>query len=1096
MESELTPSWFLGIDWTGARTRSAASAGRFDFRAPLGRGGVGEVWRAIERERHREVAIKFLVRDIAREPEYQAAFREEVRSVARLRHPNVIRVIDAGVLGDDAERATGGRMVAGSPFLAMDLHRGGTLLRAVRQPLAWPALRQVLLELLDALAHAHARGMIHRDIKPTNVLFRDANDAHAGVVLSDFGLACLASDLDDDLAPPALGTLDYIAPEQLLGRTSDIGPATDLYSLGCLAWELASGEPPFAEHPADESPVVRAVARPEAFSARTDVPPGFEAWLRTALEPSVPARFRSAADMAFELRGLDGEDAGAFYTLSFRSDRFPEDWRSDVPESGDLWADHGFGLYGLRAHAFEGRYEECDLLWEAFREAALERRVRTLWLSGEAGIGKSRLVEWLGERVRELGVGSVFHARSARELRDLVTDDLRVGGMTVERAAKQIEAALELGDGDETTLVRGLTDLAEDHDDPNTGTEEHVLVASYLLRLAAQRPLVVVLDAVDPVRASDFAARLSDARAPILIVVTGRERPADGDARGFEVGPLDAEAHRRFLLGTLRLAEPVAERIERISQGHPGHAIELVGLWIERGELALDGDVYRWVEPASAVRASVPPADAASFAALWSRRLEAMLADGAPADRDALLLAAVLGETFELDEWQLASTHAGAPLRPELVDRLVLEGLFAYDDARKRSRLRFVHRDVFRDLAAAADGAPAAAELHRACVQALSPRIGARGIEERLAHHLARSGRLEASIDSFLRAAAERSRCLDERTALELASRGLEVAETIGLDDGDPRFVQLLLARAEAAHKIGEVARADEDAANAYRGSRRLQSAPLRARAARLRGRIERKQGNLAAAVRWLSEAEAHARDAGDPHLLADTRLDQSTAMIEVGAYDLAADRIEQAIESAASAHAPASEAMALLLLARVERRRGNLAKARGHVVSSIAKLAEAGRPGLLPEAFNELGALHYREGDLDAAEKAFRRAIEAHVSLGSDAIVSAEANLGMVLTERGDHDAAWDHFESVLTALEQTGAADAHRALLLPSAAAAEAWDAFDRDLEDARSAPPIVEPGLARMAELAGHIAKASGEIVRAERAYELSRRFHPAS
>jgi tetratricopeptide (TPR) repeat protein len=306
----------------------------------------------------------------------------------------------------------------------------------------------------------------------------------------------------------------------------------------------------------------------------------------------------------------------------------------------------------------------------------------------------------------------------------------------------------------------------------------------------------------------------------------------------------------------------------------------------------------------------------------------------------------------------------------------------------------------------------------------------------------------------------------------------------------DARVAQLLLARAEAAQKIGELVRADEDASEAYRLARKLQSAVLRARAAHQRGRIARKQ-NLTDAVRWLSEAEAHARDAGDPKLLADTRLDQGAAMVEVGAYDLAAERLALAATSASEAGSPGSEGMALLLLARVERRRENLAKARAHLMAALAKLAEAGRPGLLPEAFNELGSLHYREGDLDAAERAFRRAIEAHVSLGSDAIVAAEANLGMVLTERGDHDAAWDHFESVLAALEARGDARAHRALLLPSAASAEAWDAFDRDLELAASALRI-DPGLARMAELAGHIAKACGEVARAERAYALSRAF----
>ena len=201
----------------------------------LAEGGMGIVWEARHARTKVVVAIKAMTDDRARDAAGRAAFRREVRAVAGLSHPNIVHVYDFGEVSDAESRS--GPWVAGSPWVAMELAHGGSL-KDMRGQLGWPQLQGVLVALLEALGHAHARGVIHRDLKPGNVLIRNALP---DVQLADFGLAWLG---ERGNVNPA-GTPGYMAPEQIQGSPFDLGPWTDLYGLGCLAFALACGRPPF-----------------------------------------------------------------------------------------------------------------------------------------------------------------------------------------------------------------------------------------------------------------------------------------------------------------------------------------------------------------------------------------------------------------------------------------------------------------------------------------------------------------------------------------------------------------------------------------------------------------------------------------------------------------------------------------------------------------------------------------------------------------------------------------------------------------------------------------------------------------------------------
>jgi serine/threonine protein kinase len=275
-------------------------AGRYELGAVLGRGGMAEVRAGWDRRLSRAVAIKTLLPDLAERPGIRERFEGEARAAARLAHPHAVAVFDVG----EEE---------GVPFLVMEQVMGPTL----EQELAGGALdvgRVLRLgrELLAALGAAHAAGLIHRDVKPANVLI--TQDGLAKV--ADFGIAkAVAADegsapqMDLTTTGQMIGTVAYMAPERLAGRPATV--QSDLYSVGVVLYEALTGTRPFAA--STPIAVVRAVdqATPVPLRERR---PGLEPRLITVVERAMARnpedRFASAADMAAALEDRAGPAVG------------------------------------------------------------------------------------------------------------------------------------------------------------------------------------------------------------------------------------------------------------------------------------------------------------------------------------------------------------------------------------------------------------------------------------------------------------------------------------------------------------------------------------------------------------------------------------------------------------------------------------------------------------------------------------------------------------------------------------------------------------------------------------------------------------------
>ncbi len=282
---------------------SGTRLGAYEILAPLGAGGMGEVYRARDTRLGREIALKVLPADLAAHPDRLARFEREARTVAALNHPNIVTLHS---VEDDG----------GVRFLTMELVEGRSLaLEVAPGGLPIPRVIELGIALADALAAAHEKGVIHRDLKPANVMLtRDGR-----VKVLDFGLAKLAeadSGLDltqaTTVAAPlsesgvVMGTVPYMAPEQIRGKTVDA--RTDLFALGVVLYELAAGRRPFAgeTHADVSSAILRDTPRP-LHALRSELPPDLDRIVSQCLEKTPRERFQSALDVSNELRRLRKE---------------------------------------------------------------------------------------------------------------------------------------------------------------------------------------------------------------------------------------------------------------------------------------------------------------------------------------------------------------------------------------------------------------------------------------------------------------------------------------------------------------------------------------------------------------------------------------------------------------------------------------------------------------------------------------------------------------------------------------------------------------------------------------------------------------------
>jgi eukaryotic-like serine/threonine-protein kinase len=271
--------------------------GRYRLDAEIGRGGMSTVYRAFDLVLERPVAIKLMHRETAADTDQLERFRREARSVAQLNHAHVVTVIDAGEEPSTDANGDPGAPTA-TPYIVLEYVHGETLKDVIRRegPLEISQAIAYAIEIARALAAAHEHQIVHRDIKPHNVLISE----EGGAKITDFGIARTLTEEGLTIAGRVLGTTDYVSPEQALGQP--VTGQSDLYSLGVVLFEMLAGDVPFhgpspvavaMKHVREEVPDIQ-LLRPEVSAATAAV-------VERAVSKDLDRRYHDAADMLADL---------------------------------------------------------------------------------------------------------------------------------------------------------------------------------------------------------------------------------------------------------------------------------------------------------------------------------------------------------------------------------------------------------------------------------------------------------------------------------------------------------------------------------------------------------------------------------------------------------------------------------------------------------------------------------------------------------------------------------------------------------------------------------------------------------------------------
>jgi tetratricopeptide (TPR) repeat protein len=773
-------------------------AGRYHLGSLLGEGGMGQVWRARDVALDREVAVKVLAApDVA---EARERFLREARAAAALNHPNIVAIHDLG-------------QESGCLFLVMELVAGGSLRE--RPPATVDEAVEVGRQLCAALAHAHAQGLVHRDVKPANVLLV-AGATRLTVKLADLGLAMSSAASRLTVEGGIVGTVAYLAPEQAIGRVVDA--RADLYSLGVLLYELVTGRLPFSGTPvALISQHLHAPVVPPR-SHRPDLDPALEAVILRLLAKDPAQRFASADETAAALAGsfaarpsqvLAASDPLGVLDALVRGRLVGRD--SELAQLRELWRAAAGGPGGSGRCALIGGEAGAGKTRLARELAVYARLGGAVVLTGgcyefEATTPYLPFVEALRRFVREapaaelqrtLGDQAAVLARLAPELA------VRLGPLDPAPALSPPEERLRLFDHfarwlQAVAVPRGVLLLLDDLQWADQGTLQ---LLHYLLRHLSGDPLL----ALATYRVEEVGP---EHPLGLLIAELNRERLVTR----VHLGRLDAAATGEVLaalFGQDSVSGQLSAAIYRETEGNPFFVEETVKGLIDQGVIYRRGD--EWCRDED-VELRLPEGVRAAIA----RRLERL---SAPC-RDALQTAAALGKSFRFEDLALAGNTDEEALLDALDEARRSQ---LVEEERSGDRFAFTH-DKIREVLYAGMNPVRRRRLHLRLGEALLARGGDRRDERRaevLAHHFHHAGDHERGLTWSLHAAEQAQAVFAHEEALEHCRRALECAGALGRPEEEARIEETMA-------RICMTAGLSPDAAAHYEAARALTVEPRR----------------------------------------------------------------------------------------------------------------------------------------------------------------------------------------------------------------------------------------------------------------------------
>ena len=929
----------------------------------MGRGGMGVVYAAERESDGTRVALKTLSLPHAW---MLGGIRREIRALARIRHPGIVGILDEGV-------------EEGLPWFAMELVLGQNLTEvsheskletavSLEDTATGPPGRLTLIRrICSALAYLHGEGLVHRDLKPSNVLVRSDGIP----VVIDFGLiARFAGSSGRESIEDVgrrVGTYAYMAPEQIRGELVD--PRADLYSLGCILYEMVAARPPFGLEKESEVLLAHLYKDPSPPSRYArGVPPKLDALILKLLEKDPSKRMGHAEDVAAALAGL-GAGNGMF---------------AAIPRARPY----------LYRPALHGRGEAMGSLAEATARL-LAGRAALVTIQAEAGLGKTRTLLSLNAELREQRIQIIStgceppDAHSERPvsalvpLLDVVVDHCRSSGA---EAVKQIigdRAAVlaELVPSIETLPGLEVPEPPEALEPEGARLRLLRAVWESLVEFAGSEPLVILID--DGQWADDLtvgflqllADSLGSERVLVVLAMRPEEAPSEltelKSTETIRLPPLPAGEVRAMVGDMLGVAAPPRGLLEFLNraEGNPFLVAEYVRLAVERGLLEreaagqwrLAGDeadearTYEVLPVPDSVR-NLLAARLEGLTPSATRYLECAAVIGLPAS-DAIVARVAGLQTREQDDAALELMSAG----------ILEEG--------RNGRLRFV-KEGLRVLAYERIDPEARSSAHGAAADALA---GDASRLEDMAFHLERAGQKGKAAPIYLAAARRAAQRYLHHDAERLYRAYLSVQAP---------SEATVAARRELAenvlHVIGDDASARTELEHALREARRLGLSRYQAACLQALGREERLLGLVTEAEEHLSSAHRIWRREEDRRGEGQTLLELGDLQFDRRMFDEARGMFEAAQTVAAQAEAPQDEAAALGRLANVHAKEGRIPEARSLYRRALDLNRKHRQRAMEATNLENLASLYQRDGayeearDLHEAALAVARAIGA----------------------------------------------------------------------------------------------------------------------
>ncbi|HEX2733752.1 MAG TPA: protein kinase [Polyangiaceae bacterium] len=1017
-------------------------AQRYEVLGVLGEGGMGIVYRCRDRHAGEQVAVKRVILPEGRlADDYVSWFYKEARALASLSHKNIVGARDFGVLPDR------------SPYLAMQLVGGLSLHDYSNARLSFPIIWSIVDQVLGALAHAHSRRVIHGDLKPSNVIVEEGGGGAPDVHILDFGLAWLKEDPHDErldgekameFQPHAgAGTPGYMAPEQIMHEMHHVCGATDMYSLACILYKLLSGRAPFTGDP-KELLKLHAYEPPPALKPAVAVPEGVIEFVQRCLRKRPWERFEFAAEArrAWEVFKPEGE-------IDPRLWRFPRIAGAVAPPSlspadattprlsGSIPApplDRNRGLLGIRPSPLVGRGELRQRLQaicaEVTRGAGAPHRLAIL--VGPAGIGKSRLAEWLAETVHEEGRMVPLVARY-RRVRG--STDGMLGAVTqyfnFERADRNtIERSLLARWGvrsDDQKMRTWVAGAAEYFRPSAPGGEalgpsgvrftldtlevRRQVVRFTLRRIAATRPLLFVLDDLHNAAQTTIDGLLkiheTERDQRIFMVATVRAEDVQlgtataerlrrlrekMDGEVIEVNPMDKDETAELLRASLPLDDEAVVEAVRRSRGFPLFALQQLHAWALAGDLAYESGHFR-------VPASVLAVRPQTTADLWESRVASLPEEFAT----AAYAASTLGLDIRRNVLKALLEQLGQKGSEAIVSLQNAEIILPRGPGRYNWPHALLQEHLFRRLSERPDSR----QLFRAAAEALlaHPLAGTRRIVRQRVVNLLYAREPEQAAQTFFKFLEQ---------SWNGARQPLATLADLDLFRGQLTGATQAVAQRWRAEALRHVGQTEEATHHAEQAERVLSSTELRdelAHCQRLLGQLRSEQGDSDAGLQLAHRALTAFKRSGNT--LGMAQCDQVIGEIELqlGRYATAREFGRSAEAHFRSLDLALGRGQCLLLIAAVDHSEGATDRARRLTLEARQEFERAGYQLGQAETSASLAHLEHRLSNFFNAEQGAHSALAAFEALKTlPGQASCERLLAMVALDTDNLDAGELH--------------------------------------------------------------------------------------